>query len=183
MQDYITIKEASKLTGKSKITIRRFIKSVHKQANNLGTNTDNNQSVIIDNIQVIKIEAREGKQTYLLQKDFLLKYLDNKGFTQDYIQDTNQNTFEDKQDSNQGYNQGNNQNSTQDANQATTQDYIQTLKEQLKEKDTQINQLLERARESNLIINNLQNKILLLEAPPKKRGFFARMFGKKKLES
>lgn len=178
MQDYITIKEASKLTGKSKITIRRFIKTVYKQANDLGNITDNNQSVIIDNVPVIKIEAREGKQTYFLQKDFLLKNIDNRGFTQDYIQDTNQNNPEDKQNTNQD----NHQNNTQDPNQAIAQDYIQTLKDQLKEKDTQINQLLERTRESNLIINSLQNKILLLESP-KKRGFFGWMLGKKKQES
>lgn len=183
MQDYITIKEASKLTGKSKITIRRFIKSVYKQANDLGTNAGNNQSVTIDNIQVIKIEPREGKQTYLLHKDFLLKNIDNRGFAQDHTQDTDQKGFEDKQDSNQGYNQGYHQNIIQDANQATTQDYIQTLKEQLKEKDTQINQLLERTRESNLIINNLQNKVLLLESPQKKRGFFGRLFGNKQQNS
>jgi len=40
-------------------------------------------------------------------------------------------------------------------------DIITLLKDQLKQKDKQINQLLERSRETNILLNRLQNQLLL----------------------
>jgi len=40
-------------------------------------------------------------------------------------------------------------------------DIISFLKEQIKEKDEQINKLLERSRETNIMFNRLQNQLLL----------------------
>jgi len=40
-------------------------------------------------------------------------------------------------------------------------DIITLLKDQLKVKDEQINQLLERSRETNILLNRLQNQLLL----------------------
>jgi len=42
-------------------------------------------------------------------------------------------------------------------------DIITLLKDQLKVKDEQINQLLERSRETNILLNRLQNQLLLTE--------------------
>jgi len=42
-------------------------------------------------------------------------------------------------------------------------DTMKLLQKQLKAKDTQINQLLERQRESNYLLKGLQDKVLLLE--------------------
>ena len=46
---------------------------------------------------------------------------------------------------------------------------LEILHEQLREKDKQIETLLQRSHEQNVIIQTLQEKTLLLEAPKKKR--------------
>ena len=72
-------------------------------------------------------------------------------------------------------------------------DIIAFLKDQLKVKDEQINQLIERSRETNILLKGLQNQLLLTdgkkevrkdrEAKPDKtgqglNGFFKRLFNR-----
>jgi len=72
-------------------------------------------------------------------------------------------------------------------------DIISFLKEQLKEKDEQINKLLERSRETNIMFNRLQNQLLLTGDKKEDRkdrgvkqdkksqglnGFFKRLFNR-----
>jgi len=72
-------------------------------------------------------------------------------------------------------------------------DIISFLKDQLKEKDEQINKLLERSRETNILLNRLQNQLLLTgdkeedkedkeDRQDKKRkglnGFFKKLFNR-----
>ena len=58
------------------------------------------------------------------------------------------------------------QNKSDDKNNDTLsllKDTMKLLQKQLKAKDTQIKQLLERQREANILMGQLQNKVLLLE--------------------
>lgn len=70
-------------------------------------------------------------------------------------------------------------------------DIIAFLKDQLKVKDEQINQLIERSRETNILLKGLQNQLLLTEGKKEDRkdreakqdkkgqgvsGFFKRLF-------
>jgi predicted site-specific integrase-resolvase len=74
---------------------------------------------------------------------------------------------------------------------------VKILEKQLKEKDRQIKQMLERQRETNILMGQLQNKVLLLEDKSKDRkhrtedttsdttgdrikSFFGRFFGVQK---
>lgn len=52
-------------------------------------------------------------------------------------------------------------------------DVVQILKGQLEEKDSQINQLLEQSRNYQVLLKQEQDKLL----PPKRVGFFQRLFG------
>ncbi|MBA7496896.1 hypothetical protein ES702_07505 [subsurface metagenome] len=70
-------------------------------------------------------------------------------------------------------------------------DIISFLKDQIKVKDEQINQLIERSRETNILLKGLQNQLLLTEGKKEERkdreakadkkgqginGFFKRLF-------
>ena len=72
-------------------------------------------------------------------------------------------------------------------------DIIAFLKDQLKVKDEQINQLIERSRETNILLKGLQNQLLLTEGKKEVRkdkedrtdktgqglnGFFKRLFNR-----
>ena len=72
-------------------------------------------------------------------------------------------------------------------------DIISFLKDQLKVKDEQINQLIERSRETNILLKGLQNQLLLTEGKKEEgkdrevradkkgqgiNGFFKRLFNK-----
>ena len=57
---------------------------------------------------------------------------------------------------------------------------IKNKDEQMKEKDEQISQLLERQRESNILLKNSQDKNLMLEEKNEeieKKGFWKKIFG------
>ena len=51
----------------------------------------------------------------------------------------------------------------------TSNELIEVLKSQLLEKDKQINELIERSRESNILLSQMQQKVLMLEEPKKKK--------------
>lgn len=186
MAEYLNISQAVSLTGKSPQTIRRLIKNLMVSQDNLSGDYPN-----------IKKTQTPSGFIYLIEKSFLSEKIKNRAYTLN-SQTDNQKLYSANQSDNQKDNQESNQIDSQESSnneksndlnsQKTTQNYsldtqemFDFLKKQLEQKDNQINQLLERDRESNLIINNLQNKVILLESP-KKRGFFARVFGKKKSE-
>lgn len=50
----------------------------------------------------------------------------------------------------------------------TSNELIEFLKSQLVEKDKQINELIERNRESNILMMDMQQKVLMLNAPKKR---------------
>lgn len=51
----------------------------------------------------------------------------------------------------------------------TSDQLIEVLKKQLEEKDKQIESLLERQRETNILTSQLQQKVLLIEESPQKK--------------
>ena len=53
----------------------------------------------------------------------------------------------------------------------TSNELIEVLKSQLLEKDKQINELIERSRESNFLLSQMQQKVLMLDEPKKKKWY------------
>ena len=49
----------------------------------------------------------------------------------------------------------------------TSNELIEVLKSQLLEKDKQISELIERSRESNILLSQMQQKVLMLDEPKK----------------
>ena len=141
-EDFITIREATELTGKARITIRRLIKDLLLKDNPEAT-------------QMIRKEQTGEGFIYKISKAFLLKELE--------ISEPDKPVKE--------------QEKKEPAEpQGIIKEVLGALKEQLKVKDKQIeglgnkiDNLIERDRETNIILNRLQEKVFFLEAPQKKR--------------
>jgi hypothetical protein len=164
----LTIAESAKLTGKHPDTIRRLIKRLLKEA-------DKNEKNIVQ-------ELVNGGFSYRISKDYLLAHIQvfsvNVGMSMqepmhanvhtklaDEQRNPQDNTNQSKQP-HVGIYTDTQANSTQMRN-ADTQllrETIETLKGQLREKDKQIEQLLERGRETNFLLKGYQDRYLL-EAP------------------
>jgi len=121
--DYnIDFAEASKILGKSKRTLSRWIKAG-------------------------KLNPERKKSQKGIKYYFNLTELENLKKPDTIGQATRQNKFDDKN------------NDTL----SLINDTMKLLQKQLKAKDTQIKQLLERQREANILMGQLQNKVLMLE--------------------
>lgn len=126
----VSFTEASKILGKSKRTLSRYIK----------------KKLIIPE----KIKSQKGiKYCFNLAELESFKKPDTTG------QMTRQNIIVDK---------------NKDDTLSFLKDTMKLLQKQLKAKDTQIKQLLERQREANILMGQLQNKVLLLEDKSKGKG-------------
>ena len=126
----VSFTEASKILGKSKRTLSRYIK----------------KKLIIPE----KIKSQKGiKYSFNLAELESFKKPDTTG------QMTGQNIIVDK---------------NKDDTLSLLKDTMKLLQKQLKAKDTQIKQLLERQREANILMGQLQNKVLLLEDKSKGKG-------------
>jgi hypothetical protein len=160
MDEFITIKEASKIAGKSELTIRRLIKKA------LLSPTDR---------KLIKREPQSNSKNspfvYKLHKS-LITQVSSQVISQMITQ------AEPLTSQARGKHKGG---ATQVSSQMISQmgDTIGILKAQLEVKDTQIKDLshkvgefIERQRETNILLKGLQDKMLLLEAhrEPKSRG-------------
>lgn len=188
--DFITIREATKLTDKPDITIRRLIRHLLKQNNPEAT-------------QMIKQEQAGGGFIYKINKDYLLKELK--------ISEPVKEPEEKKEIPKNRENTGNIETPE------IVREVIKTLKSQIYIKDKQIDSLgnkidnlIERDRETNIILKGLQDRVFMLETPkrydepqktekepteaktseeqapkteledkPKKKGFFSRLFSSK----
>jgi hypothetical protein len=164
MSDFITLQQASILTGKSLITIRRFVNGL------LEANDPDLHSVLKGG----KLSKRQN-EPYRIDKNFLLSKVSNRASTPDYssaYSNTQQNEAMRTQSNTQNP-QINTHETTQEyarINHASTQiiqakdETIAILREQLKEKDEQIKAMLERDRERNILFRNFQGA-LQIEAP------------------
>jgi isocitrate dehydrogenase len=133
---FLTPREASELTGKSEITIKRLAKQLFNKA------TTNNDHKVLS--LITKKKAPKGF-FWKIEEEFL------------------------KEQFNISSSKENEENSEN-----------KMLKEQIKIKDEQISQLLERQRESNILLKNSQDKNLMLEAKTEeieKKGFWKNIFG------
>jgi len=131
-EDFITIREASELTGKSDKVIRGLIKDLLKQSNPEATD-------------LIRQDKTGGGFIYKINKDFLLKEL-KISEPADPVKE-------------------------QVEPQSIVKEVIEALKSQLNIKDRQIKDLgnkidglIERDRETNIILKSLQDKVFLLGA-------------------
>lgn len=156
--DFITIREAIKLTGKADITIRRLIRLMTKQNDP-------------ETMQMIRREKIGGSFTYKINKSYLLKELK---ITEPEKEEKKEEKIPAKTVKKQ---QVENLEMTEVLK--AKNEIINLLKNelykntgQLKTKDWQIgslgkkiDNLIERDRETNIILKSLQDKVFLLEAP------------------
>jgi len=206
--NFLTIKEASDLAGKSEITIRRLIKLLTTQKENTSPLSPISKYNLSN--EMISQMIRQDKQSdnpqspfiYKISEDLIRQVFDlttptntqtTPENTQPIIPPTQPITQEDTQTPTQEKNkasetnndakttaqmptQGDNQPPMQASSQdATLLSIIDFLKEQIKVKDEQtkdmsnkIDQLIERDRETNIILMKLQDKVFMLEgAKPK----------------
>jgi hypothetical protein len=134
--EYLTIKEACEISGKSNITIRRLIKKLKPPD--------------------IKKQKTATGFIYLISKDFLTTQLT----TQEPIHLTTQ---KDTNITNQAQNPTT-QATTQLINQLTN--LTEFLKEQIRQKDKQIDDINSRLKEANIINVGLQSKLALPDKKP-----------------
>lgn len=187
MDKFIPISEAAKLTGKTEKTIRRLIKSVAQQ---MDSHRVDSKDYPIKTKQKGKIFIYLISQSYL-EKKFGLEKVSQWGDTSiDIEREKEFLGVDSKNDDIKGSSleKENNNVYPQDDFIGSLQDHISTLKNQLQEKDQHIKELTERTREANVMLNNLQNKLFLLEqpkaeepkndqtAPAKKQSLFSRLF-------
>lgn len=206
--NFLTIKEASDLAGKSEITIRRLIKLLTTQQENASPLSPISKYNLSS--EMIRQMIRQDKQSDNPQSPFIYKISEDlirqvfnlttpattqtpPEDTQPIARPTQTTTQEDTQTPTQEKNKANatdndtkpttqmpTQGDTQPTTQASSQDatllsIIDFLKEQIKVKDEQtkdmsnkIDQLIERDRETNIILMKLQDKVFMLEgAKPK----------------
>ena len=148
-EDFITIREAIRLTGKADITIRRLIKHLIKQDDPEATH-------------LIKQEQTGKNFIYKINKDFLLKKLK----VSEPIQEIKEKKEPDKSDKSDTIKRE----QTETPN--IIREVIKTLKDQIYIKDKQIDSLgnkidnlIERDRETNILLKGLQDRVFMLEAP------------------
>jgi len=190
--DFITIREATKLTDKPDITIRRLIRHLLKQNNPEAT-------------QMIKQEQAGGGFIYKISKDYLLKELK-------ISEPVKEPELKEKKEIPENRGKTGNIETPE-----IVREVIKTLKNQIYIKDKQIDSLgnkidslIERDRETNIILKGLQDRVFMLETPkrydepqktekeptseptsekqaikegvkekPKSKGFFSRLFSSK----
>lgn len=169
-ETFLTIKEASNLSGRSEITIRRVIKYLISQKEILNNQTITRKYKVSK--QMIDQLIKREKQNELPHSPFIYKIsedlikqvfnLTTQNVNKTTIQKIQNDYSDDKEMPNQVI-------------EHNEKDYeiITILKEQIKIKDEQIKsqnetigQLIERDRETNILIAGLQ-KILNIEAPKK----------------
>jgi len=135
MDDYVTIAEAATITGRSVSTIRRIVRRIASEANQ----------------NVVKKAPGVTSERYLIQRDYLLKELntenpeasepeDHEGFREELVAILREELQ--KRD-----------------------EQLKKKDEQLQTKDEQIAQFLERQRETNILMNNYQQRLLTLNPP------------------
>jgi hypothetical protein len=153
----ITLPQASKQTGKHEDTIRRLIKNLLK--------TDPQAK------DKIKQEQTVRGFHYIIDEEYLLQHV------QPLQTRNSKNSADDKTASNQPLRQGLNNVEHQPLKNTYQPTYaevkakdetITILKKQLEEKDGQIKTLLERSRETNILLKGYQDRYLL-DAPQKKK--------------
>ena len=142
-KDFITIREATELTGKADITIRRLIKHLISQNNPEAT-------------QMIRQEQAGGGFIYKINRDHLLKELK---ISEPAKEPEEKKELADKTAEKQ-----------QTETPEIVREVIKTLKSQIYIKDKQIDSLgnkidslIERDRETNIILKGLHDRVFLLE--------------------
>jgi hypothetical protein len=130
MDDYVTIAEAATITGRSVSTIRRIVRRIASEANQ----------------DVVKKAPGVTNERYLIRRDYLLKELnveeqeasepeDHEGFREEVVTILREELQ--KRD-----------------------EQLKKKDEQLQTKDEQIAQFLERQRETNILMNHYQQRLL-----------------------
>ncbi len=134
--DFITIAEAAELSGKSDIDIMRLLK-------------DRLQSSGVSVESVMRREQREKGIMLLVNKAFLFQEPPE--------------SSQDLKDSKQEYEESNELLKAKDEMIATLQRIIEIKDRQMEDLGKKIDELIERDRETNILLKGLQDRIFLLE--------------------
>jgi hypothetical protein len=164
MSEFITLQQASILTGKSLITLRRFVNGL----------LDANEPDLHNVLKGGKL-SKSQNEPYRIDKNFLLAKMTNRVNTHDYspaYAETQPNEAASTQTNTQNPQMSRHRSNQEEAgtNHVSTHliqaknETIAILREQLKEKDEQIKAMLERDRERNILFRNFQGA-LQIEAP------------------
>lgn len=159
MNEFITIKEASQLTGKAEITIRRMIKHLHKQ----------------DKAMIRRVKTPQGLQ-YTINRGFIAKHyaVNNQASSQATNQVSSQKPGASSQDNK--------------ALMETLKETITTLQAQLKIKDKQITELMKARERADILHAHAQKQLFMIEHKTEdqvkaevktKSNFIQRLFGAK----
>ena len=148
MDQHLTVKEATKLTGKSESTIKRLIRDITADATH-----DDRKSILPTHDELERL--RDAGEPYVWKVDRMLLL---KRYPQE-TQSEEGSSRTDKRD----------QAATSDSQLVDSlrerlvsqDDQIQTLKTQLDRKDGQIDNLNERMRETNILMKELQQKLAI----------------------
>jgi hypothetical protein len=176
---FLTIKEAGELAGRSEITIRRLIKHLLKSPTDETTQmikqerqSDNPQSPFIYRVSSELIRRSFNLPTHETTQ------VNTQEQPVDYTptnQVPTQTTTQEQEVSNQ----------PQETPTQMLREVVDLLKDQVRIKDTQIeglsktvDQLIERDRETNIILKGLQDRLYLLEAPEKPKPDITAQVGK-----
>lgn len=172
----MTIKEASNLSGRAEITIRRLVKYLIRQKDILTTQGTTQMTTQKYNLssQMISQMIRQDRQnesprspfTYKISEDLIRKVFDltTQTTTQDKPDDYSNDYSNDKETTQRG-SQVSSQSEAYAEIVVLLREQLVAKDEQLKAKDGQINSLIERNRETNILIGRLQQRVFQLEAP------------------
>jgi len=144
--DYVTINEAVRLTGKSATAIRRLVEKLSKE----------------DNRGVVQKEETPQGYKYRISREYLCGHyhipLETDSRTLEMAVTPADNPADTPTDSPRG----NPTDTPSDSRIQIYEDVIVTLKEQLKIKDDQLQHIFDRQRESNMLMNNDQQRLLTI---------------------
>jgi len=182
---FITIRQANNLTGKAEITIRRLIKKAKKDPETTQMIKQNDKKQYLINAEYLLKEFNLPMQliSQIDQSPAQMSSQKNKQTTQmssqdeqaDYSNDkskdnkTNQKSKQENKQTKQKTNQMSSQMSSQLDNQIvkTLNSTIEVLKDQLTVKDNQIQDLSDAQKRSDVLLGQMQNRLLLLEGEVK----------------
>jgi len=150
-QEFITIPEAARLTGQSDLTIMRAIKDCLQQP---GVNA----------AEILRKEPRDNGFLYLVNKEVLFRELSKATDVPPASQRGEQEETSPKREQTLL--------EAKDEMIATLQKVVDTQGGQIEDLSGKIDQLIERDRETNILLKTLQDKLFLLEQarPTKKQA-------------
>lgn len=170
-KDFLTIKEASDLTGKSEITIRRLIKLVRSQPEKVISQMTTQNEYLPTQLhsQMIRQDKESDKAkspfVYRIKLELLAQMFDLPTQMSSQVTKQKDNVHSQMSSQKEGLH-SQKEESVFDKVLGFLEEQLNVKDKQIERKDKQINDLIERGRESNILIGRLQEQLVLIESPP-----------------